>query len=184
MAENSIKVKRYSRAVFELALENKKIDEWLGDLQRMASMASISEFAEVMENPKFSIENKSKLLLSYLRGINPKALNLANILVRTGNFKIIKDVYADFQVLLDQYKGIAKAEVTTAIPLDENQRTKLAGSLASLIGKKVDVSNSIDSRIIGGMVARVDGKIIDGSTGSQLAALKNAIINAGSEKGV
>jgi len=182
LAVNTIRTKRYSRAVLELALESNKTDEWLGDLQRMADMASVSEFAEVMGNPKFSFENKSKLMGSYLKGINPKALNLANILVRKNSFNIIKDIYSEYQVLLNQHKGIAQAEVTTAMLMDENQKTKLADSLANLTGKKVVVSNHVDSRIIGGMVARVDGKIIDGSTGSQLAALRNEIINAGIEQ--
>ncbi len=181
MVENTTRTKRYSKAVFELAQESKKIDEWLSDLQRMAAMASVSELAEVMGNPKFSFENKSKLLVSYLKGINPKALNLANILVRKGNFNIIKDIYADYQVLLDEYNGIAPAEVTTAMLMDENQKSKVADSLAKLTRKKVDVTNIVDPKIIGGMVARVAGKIIDGSTGSQLASLRNEIINAGSE---
>jgi F-type H+-transporting ATPase subunit delta len=181
LAENTIRVKRYSKAVFEIALESNQIDEWLRDLQKIAAMASISEFAEVMGNPKFSFENKSKLLVSYLQGINSKALNLASILVRRGNFSIVKDIYSEYQVLLDQYKGVAQAEVTTAMTMDENQITKITSSLANLTGKKVVVSKRVDPRIIGGMVARVDGKIIDGSTRSQLAALKNEIINTGSQ---
>lgn len=179
MAENTIRAKRYSQAVFELALESKETDKWLKDLQRMAAMASISEFAEVMGNPQFSFENKSKLLVGYLKGIGPKALNLASILAKKGNFNIIKTIYTDYQILLDQYQGIVNAEVTTAVPMDENQKTRLAGSLSTLTGKKVIISMIVDPRIIGGMIARVDGKIIDGSTGSQLAALKNELINAG-----
>ena len=181
MAENTIRVKRYSKAIFEIAQEGKTIDAWLGDLQRMAAMASVPEFADVMGNPRFSFESKSKLLANYLKGINPKALNLASILVRKGNFNIVKDIFADYQTLLDQYNGIAQAKVTTAMPMDENQKTKVAGNLAKLTGKKVVISNNVDPRIIGGMVARVDGIIIDGSTSSQLNALNNIFINSGSE---
>ncbi len=179
MAENTIRSKRYSQAVFELALESKETEKWLTDLQRIAAMASISEFAEVMGNPQFSFENKSKLLAMYLKGVGVKALNLADILAKKGDFKLINSIYTDYQILLDQYEGIAKAEVTTAVPMDENQKTKLAGSLSVLTGKKVVISTQVDSRIIGGIIARVDGKIIDGSTGSQLDALKNELINAG-----
>jgi F-type H+-transporting ATPase subunit delta len=178
LVENTIRVKRYSQSVFELALESKKIDVWLKDLQRMAAAASIPEFAEVMGNPRFSYENKSKLLGEFLKGINPKAMSLANILVKKGDFNIVKAIYADYQILLDRYKGIAKAEVTTSVPLDEKQNAKLASSLSQLTGKKVVVSTRVNPGIVGGMIARVDGKIIDGSTGSQLAALKNELINA------
>lgn len=179
MAENTIRAKRYSQSVFELALESKELDKWLTDLQKMAEVAAIPEFAEVIGNPKYSFENKSKLLQKQLQGISPKALNLANILAKKGNFKLIKTIYADYQMLLDQYRGIAKAVVTTAVPMEENQKAILEGSLGSLTGKKVIISTRVNPHIIGGMIARVDGKIIDGSTGSQLAALRNDLINAG-----
>jgi F-type H+-transporting ATPase subunit delta len=178
LVENTVRTRRYSQSVFELALENKEIDSWLNDLQRMAAAASIPEFASVMDNPRFSYENKSKLLAGALKGISLKAMNLANILVRKGNFGMIEAIYTDYHRLLDRYRGIAKAEVTTSVPLDEQQKTKLAGSLSRLIGKKVVVSTRVDPGIIGGMIARVDGKIIDGSTGSRLAAMKNELINA------
>jgi F-type H+-transporting ATPase subunit delta len=179
LAENTIRAKRYSQAVFELALGDKSIDKWLSDLQKMAGMASIPEIAEVMGNPSYSFEKKSKLLQRQLQGVSPKALNLVFVLAKKGNYNLIRTIYADYQILLDQYRGIAKADVTTAVPMDESQKTKLAGNLSSLTGKKVVVTTRVDPRIIGGMIARVDGKIIDGSTGSQLTALKNELINAG-----
>jgi F-type H+-transporting ATPase subunit delta len=179
LAENTIQARRYSQAVFDLALANREIDKWSNDLQKMAATAAIRELAEVMGNPKYSFENKAKLLQQQLQGVSPKALNLVYILAKRGNFDLIKTIYSDYQTLLDQYRGIAKAEVTTAVPMDESQKAKLEASLSSLTGKKVVISTRVDTSILGGMIARVDGKIIDGSTGSQLAALKNELIMAG-----
>ena len=179
MAENTIQAKRYSQAVFELALEKNEIDRWLNDLERMAALASNREISEVMENPMFFIEKKCKLLQKLLQGINPQALNLVSILTQKGKFAFIETIHSDYLIMVNQYKGIAKAEVTTAVAIDDNQKDKLAERLSKLTGKKVVVSINIDPNIIGGMIARVDGKIIDGSTRSQLSALKNDIVNAG-----
>jgi F-type H+-transporting ATPase subunit delta len=179
LAGNIIRSKRYSRAVFELALGNNEIDKWQNDLQKMAVLANDAEYSAVMQNPRFSFENKSKLLQRLLQSVGPKALNLAYILTKSGNFGLIKNIFNDYQELLDRHNNLAKADVTTAVALDENQKAKLAESLSKLTGKKVVVAIIIDPHIIGGLIARVDGKIIDGSTGSQLAALKNDLINAG-----
>ena len=179
MAENTIQAKRYSQAVFELALESKEIDKWLNDLQRMAATASIPELAEVMGNPRFSLENKMKLLQKQFEGVNPKALNLIYILTKNSNFNLIKSIYCDYQILMEQYKGIAKASVTTAVAMDDKQKANVAERLSKLTGKKVEISVIVDPQIIGGMIARVDGKIIDGSTRSQLATLNSNLINAG-----
>ena len=179
MAENTIQAKRYSQAFFELALENKAIDRWASDLQRIVAAASIQEFSEVMGSPRFSIEKKIKLLQKQFQGISPQALNLVSILAQKGNFALIKTIYADFLAMVDQYKGTAKAEVTTALLIDDRQKASLTESLSKLTGKKVEVSFAVDPGIIGGMIARVDGKIVDGSTRSQLIALKSNIVNSG-----
>jgi F-type H+-transporting ATPase subunit delta len=106
------------------------------------------------------------------------ALNLAYILTNKGIFGLIADVYAGYQRLLDNYRGIEQAEVTTAVPLDEKDRQQLAERLGAITGKKVIMTVHVDPDIIGGVVAKVGEKIIDGSTRSQLAAMKNELESA------
>jgi F-type H+-transporting ATPase subunit delta len=179
LAENSLQAKRFSQAVFEIALEHQEIEKWQSDLQQMAILAQNEEVVAVMENPRFSFKNKSGLLDKQLKGISQKASNLAYILTTNGNFSLITQVYAGFQELLDKHRGIEKAEVVTAIPLDENERIKLAERLGEITGKKIILTEKVDPGIIGGIIARVGGSIIDGSTRSRLAALKSELANAG-----
>lgn len=179
MAENSLQAKRFSQAVFEIALEHQEIEKWQSDLQQIAILAQKEEVVSVMENPRFSFEDKSGLLDKQLKGISQKASNLAYILTNKGNFSLITQVYAGFQELLDKHRGVEKAEVITAIPLDENERIKLAERLGEITGKKIILTEKVDPGIIGGIIARVAGSIIDGSTRSRLAALKSELANAG-----
>jgi F-type H+-transporting ATPase subunit delta len=179
LAENTLQSKRYSQAVFEIARENNELDKWKNDLERIAALAQDQEFVSIMENPKFSFEDKSKLLNNQLVGISQKALNLAKILTNQGKFGLITVIKADYQQLLDDLRGIDKAEVTTAIPLDESEKVMLAQRLGNITGKQIVIVEKVDPTIIGGMIARVGGKIIDGSTSNQLAALKNELANAG-----
>lgn len=178
MAESTLQSKRYSQAVFEIAQEHDELDKWKNDLERIAVLARNSDFVSVMENPKFSFEDKAKLLNSQLRGLSPKALNLAYILTNQGKFSLISQVYEDYLQMLDDFRRIDQAEVTTAIPLDEAEISKLTQQLGTITGKRVIITEKVDPGIIGGMIARVGGKIIDGSTRSQLAALKNDLASA------
>jgi F-type H+-transporting ATPase subunit delta len=180
LAESTLQSKRYSQAVFEIAKENNELDKWKNDLERISSLAQNRELVSIMENPKFSFEDKSKLLNNQLRGLSQKALNLAYIMTNRGKFSLITAVYNDYQQFLDILRGIDKAEVTTAVPLDEAEKAKLAQHLGTITGKNIEIIEKVDPTIIGGMIARVGGKIIDGSTSSQLAALKNELANTGS----
>jgi F-type H+-transporting ATPase subunit delta len=180
LAEKTLQAKRYSQAIFEIAKERNEFDKWQEDLHKIAVLAQNSEFVAVMENPKFPIEEKYKLLDTRLKNSGPMARNLAYILAGKGSFDLITGIHTDYQKLLDSYRGIEQAEVTTAVPLDENERQKLAVRLGEMTGKKVIMTMKVDPAIIGGVIAKVGEKIIDGSTRSQLEALKNELARSGS----
>ena len=179
MAGSLLQAKRYSQAVFEIALEREELDQWQSDLHKLVTLAQNPDFVSIMDNPRFPFEGKSRLLDSQLPDIGPLARNLAHTLVAKGNFGLVSHILEYYQEMLDKYRGIEKAEVTTAIPLDEEDKLKLAESLSALAGKKIQMTLKVDPGILGGVIAKMGGKIIDGSTRSQLIALKNALINAG-----
>ena len=77
--------------------------------------------------------------------------------------------------MLDSYRGIEQAEVTTVIPLGDEYEQKLTEHLGAIVGKKVVLKPEVDSRLIGGIVARIGDKLIDGSTRSKLAALREEL---------
>ena len=54
--------------------------------------------------------------------------------------------------------------------------------LGALVGKKVVLKSEVDSSVIGGIVARVGGKLLDGSTRSKLAALRRDLVGTGRKR--
>ena len=179
MVATTLQSKRFSQAIFEIAKETGEFEKWQSDIQKLTALARNVEFLAVMENPKFSFNEKKKLLDMQIKGVSSLAGNLAYILTGQGNFGMVADIFGDYQELLDDYRGIEKAEVTTAVQLDEKEKTNLITYLEKITGKKINLIIKVDANIIGGIIARVGGKIIDGSTSSQLAALKNELASAG-----
>jgi F-type H+-transporting ATPase subunit delta len=88
---------------------------------------------------------------------------------------MVADIADEYQRLLDSYRGIEQAEVTTAIELDDEDRRKLEERLELVVGKKVVLKPRVDPAVLGGIVARIGGKLLDGSTRSKLMALKKAL---------
>jgi F-type H+-transporting ATPase subunit delta len=176
LAIDTLQAKRYSQAVFEIALERKELDKWNMDLQKLGVLSRNTEFVSVMENPRYALEKKSKFLETQIKGIGKLAANLAYLLTDKGCFSLLSDICSEYGLMLDSYKGIEKAEVTTAIKLDEAEVIKLAEQLGAMSGKKITMSLHVDPQIIGGIIVRIGGRIIDGSTRGQLAALKNELL--------
>lgn len=171
--------RRYSQAVFEIALETKELDRWQSDLKKIVSVVGDAAFLALLESPKFHFEDKVKLLSERLEGINPRALNLVQLLLIRGRLGMLGDIADEYQRLLDSYRGIEQAEVITAIPLDDEDKLKLAEHLSAIVGKKIVLKTEVDASLIGGVIARIGGKLLDGSTHGKLLALKRELAGTG-----
>jgi len=170
--------RRYARAVFDIALEENRLERWQSDLQRSVGAVSDEKFLAVLESPKIKFEDKSRLL-SQIGGIGPLALNLVRLLVARGGINMLDDIVAEYNHLVDDYRGVETAAVVTAVPLDNKEKEKLAGELGAITDKKVQLELSVDPSIIGGIIVRVGGRLLDGSTRSKLTALKKDLRGGG-----
>jgi F-type H+-transporting ATPase subunit delta len=168
--------RRYAQAVFEIALEKKELERWQSDLQKIAGAVGDAAFLAALESPKLKFDDKSRLLTALLGDANPLVLNLVRLLINRASIGIIGDIADEYQRLLDSYHGIEPAEVITAVPLDDRDIQRLTENLGTLVGKKVVLKPEVDPGVIGGIVARIGGKLLDGSTRSKLAALKRELV--------
>ena len=170
-----IYAKRYSRAVFEIAQKTGELDRWQSDLEKIASLSEDATFIAWLESPKFHFDDKAKLLREQLGDISPLALNLIYLLITRGGLSMVGDIADEYQRLLDSHRGIEQAEVTTAIPLDDEDKLKLEEHLSAAIGKKIVLKPEVDSSLLGGIVAKIGDKLLDGSTRSKLVALNREL---------
>jgi F-type H+-transporting ATPase subunit delta len=166
--------RRFAQAIFEIALEAKELERWQADLRKLAGALSDPDLQAVLESPKISFEDKSKLL-ARLGGVGPLALNLARLLILKNGIKMMGEIAAAYEGLLNAYRGVQKAKVTTAVPIDAADKARLAEDLGALAGSKIIVESEVDPGILGGIIARIDGKLLDGSTRSKLVALKKEL---------
>ena len=171
--------RRYSQAVFEIALERKELDRWQSDLGKIASLGEDATFVAFLESPRFHFDDKARLLRERLGDISPLALNLVYLLVTRGRLGMVAEIAEEYQRRLDGYRGIEQVEVTTAVLLDDKDKLRLVERLGAAVGKKVVLKSEVDSGLIGGIIARIGGKLLDGSTRSKLVALKRELAGAG-----
>ncbi len=171
----SAAARRHARAAFQIALERNELDVWRGDLERLSEAVKDPLLLAFLENPKIHFDNKAKVLHQGLKGINPMVMNLALLLVSRGRLNIITDVTREYGRMFDEKKGIAHADVVTAVKLSADDEAKLAHRLGDIVGRKVLVSTDTSSEMIGGLIIKVGDKLIDGSTRSKFTALKKSM---------
>lgn len=170
--------RRYAQAVFEIARDSNSFESWDRDLSILNAVMADPVTRGYLESPKNSEVDKRALLDRALEGGQPEAIRLTDLLLERRRLSAIPDVYEHFQSLLLKEKGIVIADVTTAIPLDAAGEKMIQQQLSELVGKEVEIRTQVDPAIIGGMVARIEDNLIDGSVSSQLRRLHERLISS------
>lgn len=180
MALRGASARRYAEAVFELAAEQGKLDEWGNDLATIAGFIGEADVARMLSSSRVPGSEKLRLLEAGLKQatFQPEAWNLVQLLHARNKLLLAPQIQRAYQEMADERRGVAHATVTTAVPLSEDERAAITAQLAQITGKRVDVTAQVDEGIIGGMVARIGDQLIDGSTRSRLVALKRRIAAA------
>jgi len=168
--------RRHAQAVFQIALERGELDLWRGDLERISEAMKDPLVYAFLESPKIHFDEKARILSQRLEGISPLAMNLAYLLVARRRLGIAGDIVTEYRRLVDEHRGIAHAEVATAVPVDEELEDKLARRLGDLVGKEIVLISRVDPSLIGGLMARVGDKLIDGSIKTRLLSLRQSLV--------
>ena len=167
--------KRYAQAAFEIARERDSLEGWATDLALVAQVMADLQAAAVLSSTKVALAERYRLLEAILEGIDPLVMNLARLLVAKGRVTIASQVAEAYRDLVDEHSGIAHARVVTAVPLADAEQRVVEERLSQITGKKVIVHLEVEPAIVGGLVARVGDRLIDGSTRSKLLALKGTL---------
>jgi len=69
----------------------------------------------------------------------------------------------------------SSAEVTSALPLSSKEMDAVKQDILSKVGEQATVSFRVDPNILGGLVIRVGGKVLDASVAGQLESLRQSI---------
>ncbi len=168
--------RRYAQAVFQLALEHDGLEMWLDDLTLLAGSLEDAEFSEFLGAPQVTVAQKVQVITDSLGDhVNPLALNLVSLLASRNSAGLISGITEVYQELLDAHTGIERADVVTAVGIDDDQQQRIADLLESIVGKEVTITTRVEPELIGGFVARVGDRVIDGSTRTRLAEMKRGI---------
>ena len=179
---SGVYARRYAQAVFRMALEQKELNVWQSDLRKVTSIVRDEAFSAFLENRDVSFDEKTRALSERLGEIHPMALKLVSMLITRGRLGMIEDISDEYQRMLDDYRGVEgaeMAEVTTAIPLDDDDKLRLAQRITDLVGRPVVLRAKVDPGVVGGIVIRIGDKLIDGSIRSKLASLRRELGGVG-----
>ena len=170
--------KTYGDALFELAVESNQVDMYLEEAKAVASILKTNdELSRLMNHPKIVKEEKIKIVENIFKGrISDALMGLICMLVE-------KDHYSETISVLDyvisemkEYKHIGTAYVTSAVKLNEIQKSNIVDKLlATTDYVEFEMNYEVDPSLIGGMVIRIKDRVVDSSIKTKLATLSSEL---------
>jgi F-type H+-transporting ATPase subunit delta len=170
--------RRYATALADVVVERGEAREVQEELSEWASMMQTNaQLMEVFSNPTIPYEQKRQVLNTLVgrTRLRPTTANFLNVLLQNQRLAELGEINRRFTQVLDERAGVVSAQVTTAHPVPQASQQALRERLASMTGKDVRLSFTIDEELIGGIVTRIGSTIYDGSVRSQLQQFKERL---------
>ena len=135
------------------------------------------KFEAILASPNVSVEEKQRMIDEICRSTTPVFRNFLKTLVRRGRMDMLREICFACRRLDDERKGRVPVSITTATPLDEAEKDKLAVSLRKLVGGEPMFLHKVDPNAIGGIIIRVGDVVYDASIATQLNKVRQDIID-------
>lgn len=164
----------YGDALFELAQEQNRLDDYLEESQIvLAALEENPDLSRMMAHPNITMEDKLQTVEDVFKGrITDELVGLMRMIVEKGHFAKMPEVLRYFIGLAYEEKGIGIVTVTTPIELTDVQKTHVEERLlATTSYASLRMNYEIDASLIGGMVIRIKDRVVDSSVRSKLNEL-------------
>ena len=172
MARRDTAARRYAEAAFEIGRADGTLDQWEADLARLRDALEQEDLRALAEHPAVPFADKERILRRAVTDVADEAMNLVLLMVRRGRPRAIARMTEHFADLVRRERGVALAEIRTALPLGDAQRTEVRDRLAELTGDRIEINEVVDESLIGGITVRIGDRLYDASVRSRLERLR------------
>ena len=167
----------YASALHRAAQDAGRVHDVDGDLAAFIStLGDQPAVLRALVNPALPPEAKRRILARLLEQADPLARNAVLVLADHGRLALLVDMQVAYAELAAEDERILSVEVTTAVVLDQTEVDELQKRISAAVGRPAQVSASVDPRLIGGLVLRARGVLVDASVKRRLEELRRALI--------
>lgn len=160
---------QYAKALESLQLDYDKV---VDDLQLLQDALKDKTLSSFFDHPLIEKEAKKEVVLQTFPTFDQQLLYFIDVLIDNERMLILEDVIAAYVYLDDEKNNIMRVEIISSSALSKEQKEQLLAILEQRFDKKIKVSVIIDTKIIGGLIVKYNGQVLDDSVIGKLKSLK------------
>lgn len=167
---------RYAKALLELAIDQKKVDSVLGDMNFLLQTNNeTKDFELLIASPIVNGSKKIEIFEKVFESFEEVTLSFVKLITKNGRENLLPEIAQAFDAQVKEYKGIVPITLTSAVTLDDNTKEAILAKVQTLVTGQLEVEEKIDESLIGGFMVRMGDTQIDASVASQLNNLKQRL---------
>ena len=176
MAEIATVARPYAEATFQTALQKNLLAPVGKGLALVAAIAADEQMRSILTDPKVNAQQK-KELFNAIAGerADPTVTNLLAVLVENRREVLIGEIARQFDELKHEHERVLRARITSAQPLNEQQRADIVAALEKRYGKKIEAEMDVDPELLGGARVQIGDQVIHASVRDALGQMAAAL---------
>lgn len=177
MQENLTIARPYAQAAFDVAQGSNAVADWERALRLLAVIVADNDMRRVINSPGLTKSRIAELVVAVGESaglvLGAQVKKFISVLLDAGRLSLMPEIAQGFAAHHANVDRVAEVEVTSAFPLDEATRNRIASAMQARLGKEVRLSVAIDSALIGGAKVKVGDVVFDASLRGGLSQLAN-----------
>lgn len=171
---------RYAEALLETVTDPGQLETVHENLSAVAGVVGDNaQLKAFLEGPNIVEAHKHALVEKvFADKVDPTTRDFLKLLLDKHRIDHLGEIADEFQRLVEERRGQVRVQVTTAIPLAADMADRLKRALDASLGLDCILEPRVDKRVIGGVVAVVGDRVIDGSVRTALDDMRKELMGA------
>ncbi|MBI3039570.1 ATP synthase F1 subunit delta [bacterium] len=172
--KSRVLARRYAEAFFQV-IKSGQLENSIEDFRAFsAAVAHPSVFGDFLKRPAVNLELKVSLVRKSLENASsPFIADFIHTLLRKHRFDLLSIISDEVERLYRKAKSIVRVQVKSAVSLKEDEIELLRERLNKMVNGNVEIFETLDPSIMGGLVIWMEDKLLDGSVKTRLELLRD-----------
>lgn len=169
----------YAEALYEAARDAGAVDQVARDLREFRdAYVESAELARTLSSPELETARKRAIVAELSAAAHALVGRFLALLVERGRIEALPEIVAAFDERVAAAEGRITVEALTAVPLTDDLRRAIVRKVEGDTGRRVSLVERVDPELLGGLVLRAGGIVVDGSVRSRIDALRRTLTRA------
>lgn len=170
---------RYAKAYFLLAEKKGCLEQAFDNMMDLRQIFQNNPgLGSILTDARLTLQEKRPIVATLTEYLPELMQNFVQMVFDYGRMEDMELIIDEFEKLYDLKKGTILATAKTAVPLTEEQMTKLSDAFAKKMNAtKVMLTNIVEPSLLGGVIIEAGDLVFDGSIKTNLEKLQKQMNN-------